>query len=94
MLEYGICPNCKTEYFIDYQQKMVNDDDFKERMKIFKGNAAKKEFNKWKSILRNQHQGTKAKQYFYYGTFAKDNKDNWKTFRTNFNNEKELMYIK
>lgn len=90
MIEYGICPNCGQEYFIDFKQKADSLDNFKEKIKTFKGNAAKKEYEKWKLILANTHQGTKSKQYFYYGTFVK-HKDGWQTYRTNFNNEKELI---
>lgn len=92
MLEFGICPNCGQKHFIDYKQVLEDDDNVKEKVKFFKGNAATKEFNKWQKILNNEYQGTLAKQFFYYGEYQRSNNGYFKTYRKNFNNEKEFLF--
>lgn len=92
MLEFGICPNCGQKHFIDYKQILENDDNFKEKVKTFKGVAATKEYDKWQSILNNGYQGTLSKQYFYYGEFQRAKNGYFKTYRKNFNNEKEFLF--
>lgn len=92
LLEYGFCPHCGTKHFIDYKQVLEDDDNVKEKVKFFKGNAAAKEFNKWQKILNNGYQGTLAKQFFYYGEYQRSNNGYFKTYRKNFNNEKEFLF--
>lgn len=90
MIEYGICPNCGVKHFIDYKQNLIGDDNVKEKIRTFKGKAAETEFKKWKARLNNCFQGTLSKQFFYYGAFTQTGKL-FKTYRCNFNNEKELI---
>ena len=92
LLEYGFCPVCGTAHFVDYKQILENEDNFKEKLKTFKGNAATKEYDKWQNILNNQQQGTFAKQFFYYGEFQRSKNGYFKTYRKNFNNEKEFLF--
>lgn len=81
-----MCPNCETEVFIDYRQYAPG----KEVRKEYYGLAARKQLKYWKNKLANSFQGTNSNQTFYYGTYQK-HQNVWKTFRTNFNNEKELI---
>ena len=90
-LEFGICPKCQTKYFIDFKQVLDDEDNYKEAIKTFKGEAAQKEFNKWKRILNNSYQGSMSKEFFYFGTFTKSG-NYFKTYRTNFNNKKEFLF--
>ena len=91
-LEFGICPKCGTKHFIHYKQVLESDDSIKEKIKTFKGNAAQKEYDKWKRIINNRYQGTMSKQFFYYGTYQQEKSGNYKTYRCNFNNEKEFLF--
>lgn len=92
MLEFGICPVCGTKYFIDYKQILEDADNFEEKVKTFKGNAAEVEFKKWKRILNNGRQGTLPKQFFYFGEYQRSKNGYFKTYRKNFNNEKEFLF--
>ena len=92
LIEFGICPHCGTKHFIDYKQILEDDDNYKEKVKTFKGNAAQEEFDKWKLRLKNQPHGTMAKEFFCYGTFQRSKNGYFKTYRTNFNNEKEFLF--
>jgi ssDNA-binding Zn-finger/Zn-ribbon topoisomerase 1 len=82
-LAYYECPNCGKRWFEELREK----DD---KPKYFYDNVAKNKYLAWKKRLENIKQGTNANQSFYYGTYQK-HKDVWKTYRTNFNNEKELI---
>lgn len=90
VIEYGECPNCGQKHFIDFKQTINGEDGFKEKIKTFKGKAAQVELKKWQTRLNNTNQGTLSKQYFYFGVFEKCG-NYFKTYRTNFNNEKELI---
>jgi hypothetical protein len=92
MLEFGICSHCGTKHFIDYKQILEGEDNFKEKIKTFKDDAAEKEYNKWQNILNNCGHGTFSKQFFNYGTYKKSKNGYFKTYRTNFNNEKEFLF--
>lgn len=87
-LEFGVCPVCGTRHFIDLRQ---NNYTGEEKFKHYKNRVAELKLKEWQNKIANSIQGTQAKQYFYYGTFQR-HKDTWKTYRTNFNNEKELIF--
>lgn len=82
-LAFYECPNCGKRWFEVITEKS-------EKPKIYYDNAATQLYKTWKNRLNNIHQGTAANQSFYYGTYVK-HKNLWKTYRTNFNNEKELI---
>lgn len=85
-LEFGICPHCGTRHFIDLRQ----DEQGNEKFKHFKNRVAELKLKDWQNKIANAIQGTRANQNFYFGTHQKHH-NVWKTFRTNFNNEKELI---
>lgn len=84
-LAYYECPNCGKRWFEELKENS-------EEPKYYYDDVAKNKLAVWQKRLSNIKQGTKAKQSFYFGTFAK-HKNGWHTFRTNFNNEKELINI-
>lgn len=86
-LEFGICPHCGTKHFVDLRQNASGEEKFKH----YKNRIAEMKLRDWQNKIANSIQGTQAKQYFYFGTYQK-HKDVWRTFRTNFNNEKELIF--
>ena len=85
-IEYGVCPNCEMEVFIDYRQYAPG----KEVKKEYQGLAARRQLKYWKEKLANTFQGTKSNEHFYFGTYSKIG-NHYRTYRTNFNNEKELI---
>lgn len=89
---FGVCPRCGTKHFLEFKQILEGDDYFKEKKRELKGDAAQKEYNKWKQRLNNSCQGTFSKEFFYYGTFKEEKNGYYKTYRTNFNNEKEFLF--
>lgn len=91
-LEYGTCHHCGKNFFVDYKQILENEDNFKEKVKYYTGEAATREYNKWQNILKNGYQGTLAKQFFYYGEYQRAKNGYFKTYRKNFNNEKEFLF--
>lgn len=91
-LEYGVCPVCGCKRFIDYKQIFEDDDNVVEKLKEFKGKAAKEEYERWQNILNKGNQGTLSKQFFYYGEYQRSKNGYFKTYRKNFNNEKEFLF--
>lgn len=91
-LEYGVCPVCGCKHFIDYKQILEDDDNVVEKLKEFKGKAAKEEYERWQNILNKGNQGTLSKQFFYYGEYHRSKNGYFKTYRKNFNNEKEFLF--
>ncbi|MBQ2391399.1 MAG: hypothetical protein II306_06480 [Clostridia bacterium] len=91
MLEFGYCPNCGKQHFVDYKQ-IIEDDNVKEKIKTFTGKPAVEEYNKWQNIINKDYNGTLSKQYFYYGEYQRDKNGYFKTYRKNFNNQKEFLF--
>lgn len=85
-LAYYECPHCAKRWF----EVLKQNEDGSDNIKVYYDGFAEMQYKKWQKRIDNPINGTKAKQSFYYGTYQK-HKDVWKTFRTNFNNEKELI---
>lgn len=92
MLEFGVCSVCGQKHFIDYKQFLEDEDNYKEKLKTYTGEAAQREYDKWQLILSNTNYGSFAKQFFYYGAYKQDKDGSFKTYRRNFNNEDEYLF--
>lgn len=82
-LAFYECPHCGKRWF-----EVITDKS--EEPKYYYDNAATQLYKEWKNRIDNIKQGTKANEHFYYGTFSKHG-NHYKTYRTNFNNQKELI---
>ena len=85
---FNVCPNCGMPRLFDFRIYAPG----QEIRKPYFGKAAIKQYNKWQRILNNGRQGTLSKQYFYYGEFQQCKNGYFKTYRKNFNNEKEFLF--
>lgn len=88
MVEYGVCQECGTRYFVDYRQYEAG----KEVVKEYKNKAADKQYTYWNNRINSVYQGTRAKEHFYYGYYTKNKKGYYDTYRMNFNNKKEFLF--
>lgn len=82
-IAYYVCPNCAKRWFEEIKENS-------DKPKYYYDNAATELYKRWLTRLNSLKQGTFSNQTFYFGTYQK-HKDIWITFRTNFNNEKELI---
>ena len=82
-LAFYECPNCGKRWFEVITEKS-------DEPKYYYDNAATQLYKEWKNRIDNIKQGTKANEHFYFGTFSKHG-NHYKTYRTNFNNQKELI---
>ena len=67
------------KHFIDYKQFLEDEDSYNEKLKTYTGEAAQKEYDKWRLILNNSNQGSFAKQFFYYGAYKQEKDGSFKT---------------
>jgi 5'-deoxynucleotidase YfbR-like HD superfamily hydrolase len=82
-LAFYECPNCGKRWFEVITEKS-------DEPKYYYDNAATQLYKERKNRIDNIKQGTKANEYFYFVTFSKHG-NHYKTYRTNFNNQKELI---
>lgn len=91
-IEFGICPCCGIYKFFEY--RMFNGEV---KQKILSGNEAYKTFEKILNKLKEEKQGTKSNQNFYYGDYKitkkKDSRGNpiYLQLKRNFNNESTIL---
>ena len=85
-LAYYECPICSNRWF----EVLRQNEDGSDKIKYYFDKTAEMQYKKWQKRINTPRYGTQTNQSFYYGTFQK-HKNIWKTFRTNFNNEKELI---
>lgn len=83
-LAYYECPVCAKRWFMEIKEN-------REEPKYFFDRVATQKFKTWEKRLNNVKHGTYSRQFFNYGTYTQ-RKDTFKTFKTNFNNEKEFLF--
>lgn len=83
-LAFYECPVCGKKWFEEINEKT-------ETPKLYFDEAAIKKLEQWQRRIEHNIFGTQAKEYFYFGTYHRTPRG-YKTYRTNFNNQKEFLF--